>query len=699
MASIKAEINSKYNNAGVNAAKSGLQSLGQVADGVQKVFKGFLALKAIQFVGKGVNDTLEAYQVQQKAISQLTLAISNNSKLTEGSLKRIISYTSELQGKSVYGDEVLQGQATYLSNLGLTEEQIKKTLAAAADLTSSGIGTLEKNVKNLGKTFNGMTGELGESISGMKELTKEQLKAGAGVDLIAQKYKGFASNLADNTLEGLNTSVGNIVGDIKEKIGSIFGTLKTTALSNLKPLLISFDAWLEVASKKIINLLMNLPQAFQIIGTMISTVFKNAINIDYLFSVFAELWKFSWEMAKTLFINIGPLVVELFKTAINYVMYIQYRLAKAIDLIGAKLSDAFMGVAQIFINSILKGINNVIETINKIPGVKIGLISDVKFDTNTAQSVKDSTGSFEEWFKSDWSNSLKPKEGLDVGKNIGQLLKDSMSNLGTLFENVMNPLSNGLEDPLKELNEILNKPLEVTQAVTGNSVIAATAPSENAGFSLFGDSSMNPLALLGETFQKILGPMAQFQALMDPLGTIFAGMMEVLSPLIESLLTPLVGILKIVGQTIGKMLAPALQLLGPIIEGIAKVFVWLYNGIFVPIYNAIKWVQNMIINGFLHFVNAILSIIDSIPFVDVGRVSYVAEDAGFLDKISLDDVNKAGADSSSSSTSTTGSSASYSGPSNYYININYDHSYINGDAREIALNIRNELRAAEAMGY
>jgi hypothetical protein len=33
------------------------------------------------------------------------------------------------------------------------------------------------------------------------------------------------------------------------------------------------------------------------------------------------------------------------------------------------------------------------------------------------------------------------------------------------------------------------------------------------------------------------------------------------------------------------------------------------------------------------------------------------------------------------------------------INIYYEHSYVNGDAREIAIQLRNEIRMAEAAGY
>ena len=57
--------------------------------------------------------------------------------------------------------------------------------------------TLESAVKNLAKTFGGLTGELGESIPKLKELTTEQLKSGEAVKFVLENYKGYAETAAD----------------------------------------------------------------------------------------------------------------------------------------------------------------------------------------------------------------------------------------------------------------------------------------------------------------------------------------------------------------------------------------------------------------------------------------------------------------------------------------------------------------------
>jgi len=216
---------------------------------------------------------------------------------------------------------------------------------------------------------------------------------------------------------------------------------------------------------------------------------------------------------------------------------------------------------------------------------------------------------------------------------------------------------------------------------------------------LSGTEVMSPAGdLLTSIFSKLgafLPSVSNLIALLNPLQTIMSAAFEVLEPLLNNLLAPLVGILKIIGYTIGKLLAPALEILRPIIEAIATLFVWVYNKIIVPIYNGIMYVFNMIYNGFAAFVNAILEIVDAIPFVDVGRVSYRSADQGFLSEISLDTVASAG------STSSSGGSASYSAGTSVVIeSLEINVGVVAGDEAmdDFSLMVRDHIAELSGLG-
>ena len=280
MASVTYKIGGKYDGKAVKQAQSGFSSLKSTISNLKGVISGLAIIGAVKKVYDYSKECTEAFTVQQKAISQLTVAVSNNKNLTQQSLNSLIQYTGKLQSKSVYGDETLQGQATYLAGLGLQEEQIKKVLEASVELSSAGVGNLESNVQSLAKTLNGTSGRLGQMIPEFKDLTAEQLKNGEAIEIVRRKYQGFAENLATNTLEGVTKQVGNLVGDIKEKIGSISGTLKFEGMKRLLPILDKINNWLDQNINKITNLFLNLPEVGGLALTLLKKMAQKLLSIE-----------------------------------------------------------------------------------------------------------------------------------------------------------------------------------------------------------------------------------------------------------------------------------------------------------------------------------------------------------------------------------------------------------------------------------
>ena len=105
---------------------------------------------------------------------------------------------------------------TQLAAAGRTESEIQSIIKASADLAASGTTTFDGAVKNLNKTYSGLSGELGEVIPELKTLTAEQMKNGDAVDLIAKKYAGMALSVVDKSVQ-----IQNALGDLKESIGEI----------------------------------------------------------------------------------------------------------------------------------------------------------------------------------------------------------------------------------------------------------------------------------------------------------------------------------------------------------------------------------------------------------------------------------------------------------------------------------------------
>lgn len=191
--------------------------------------------------------SLKNADVQQQAESRLLNALKGRSDVQQ----RLLTQASELQSRSVLGDEVIIGQQAYLASLGMTEEQIGKVIEASAQLSAATGMTLESAVKNLAKTFGGLTGELGESIPKLKEFTTEQLKNGEAVDFILQNYKGFAETAAKEGL-GAVKQLKNAWSDFTEQIGAVMIPAVNTLAKALSKVVAALQSMSPLTKKVIV---------------------------------------------------------------------------------------------------------------------------------------------------------------------------------------------------------------------------------------------------------------------------------------------------------------------------------------------------------------------------------------------------------------------------------------------------------------
>ena len=167
--------------------------------------------------------------------------------------QRLIAQAGELQSRTTLGDEAIIEQQAYLAALGLSEKQIGDTIEAAAQLSTALNMDLGSAVRNLAKTYGGMTGKLGEGIPALRNLTKEQLQAGEAIKYVNDNYKGFAETAAQ-TGAGPLIQLKNTLGDIAEQ----FGVILLPALQKITEKLREFAQWLQDLSpemRKIITII------------------------------------------------------------------------------------------------------------------------------------------------------------------------------------------------------------------------------------------------------------------------------------------------------------------------------------------------------------------------------------------------------------------------------------------------------------
>ena len=200
----KTDTQTKKTTGAFNGMASSLTSIAGslgVAFGVQQI---------IQF-GKA---SAEAFIDAEKNAQLLLFALKGN----EAAQGRLMAQATELQNTTIFDDDTIQQAQTFLANQGRTEEQIKKVINAAVELSTVTGVDLNTAVMQLDGTFEGQIGKMGKLDSGFKSLTKEQLANGAAADLLIEKYGGTAKAMGETTA-GQAAKLKNQFGELQETIG------------------------------------------------------------------------------------------------------------------------------------------------------------------------------------------------------------------------------------------------------------------------------------------------------------------------------------------------------------------------------------------------------------------------------------------------------------------------------------------------
>jgi len=220
---VSAKINQFSNN-----NKQSLSGLSRLNGAITNAAKSFgavgvaagAAVAVIKKANAAIKETTDLYKVQATAERQLEVAAQNNPYLNDTSVIQLKQFASELQSISTVGDEQLLPMMAQLAAAGRTQAEIQDIMSAALDVSASGMMSLDAAVTALNKTFSGNAGQLGNQITAIKTLTKEELQSGKAVEIIAQQFKGMAKETAE--LTGTSEQLKNAIGDYKELLGETF---------------------------------------------------------------------------------------------------------------------------------------------------------------------------------------------------------------------------------------------------------------------------------------------------------------------------------------------------------------------------------------------------------------------------------------------------------------------------------------------
>ena len=205
---------------GLNTAKKDLGGFQKTSKSmfldIQKAAIAAFSVTAIYQYGKAA---VQAANESQQAEAKLLTAMKGRA----GATRELIDLASQLQGKTLFDDDVTVEAAAQLAVFIKNEEQIKRLLPAIQDMATVLKMDLAQAATLVGKTIGASTNALARYGISVEGAAGSAERAESAIAALTSKFEG-QSAAAAKTGTGAVTQLKNAVGDLNEQVGALIIT-------------------------------------------------------------------------------------------------------------------------------------------------------------------------------------------------------------------------------------------------------------------------------------------------------------------------------------------------------------------------------------------------------------------------------------------------------------------------------------------
>jgi len=674
MAVTEIKIKSAFDDAGVKQAESSLSKLKNTGNGVgssfnllksnfssltnlSSVFSGGMSgvvgslssvipvagavVGALALVGKSisacVSEFSEAEVVNVRFENSLkTLGLENYKSQFENLAKSI----QKLSGTS---DDAVKDAIQIGLQMGINADEMNRTIKVAANLAAVFGIDLKTAVEMLAKADEGQTTQLTRLIPALKSTVDAGASYSDILGVIEERTKG-AAEASGNTLTGSMNKLKEAFGDLKENIGRIFAPVIKWAVDLITGLI------------DVLNNLFDLSKTTTTTGSDI-TVNNKGMSLD--------------EAEKAIKAGYGEKVVL---NGQAYAKEFALRLIEIMKKEGITFEQAKLVMQMMQVN---KNLNEAEAT------AKVLANQSKQNATQTTETKKQNTNETkkQETTKTQSQQQPPPPQTYDAALDEFYLntkkfydyqqiaIEQEYNDEFNIYKEYINQTEAYKREEENKTQEKERAEREKTEQMQREKIQNFWNNLKNFAGNALGVN----LSSVKEFFLSLLQQTKSFQA--------FSNVMK-----------PIITMLDAVFKPILQTLAPVLQVLYKVISFVLKI-------VMPPIIVLAAIIQNVVL--------AFKAVVDYIKMFLAGdwsgiknyKVNWV-NPAELIEEMQTN-LESASNENAFGQTATTTSTTNYSasGARDIYVNIYFQNSYVNGDAREIALRLRDEIRLAEAMGY
>jgi len=174
--------------------KSIEKSVGNFGDSFKSAaIKIGAAVASFAAIKKAVGEAVQ----EENAIRSLNLALAGTGEYSAEAAASMQEFAESLGDVTGLGDDAVRSALTLAKSFGITNDQAKQLVDAAADLSAVTGDDLDTAVRQLAGTFDGTIGKIGNLGADFRNLTADQLKNGDAIKLLNQRYGDAAESLGE----------------------------------------------------------------------------------------------------------------------------------------------------------------------------------------------------------------------------------------------------------------------------------------------------------------------------------------------------------------------------------------------------------------------------------------------------------------------------------------------------------------------
>ena len=553
---------------GVDSAKSGV---GKLTDTLKRYGAEIGAVvAACAGAIKVAKDLTGAYMVQEQAIAGLEAALRATGTYTPELSRELQELAGELQKTTVYGDETTLAATKMLQSLAkLSDDGLKQAIPLVQDLAAGMDIDLQTAASLVGKTLGSTTNALSRYGITLDAMAPPSEKLAELTEQIGSAFGGMAEAMGD-TFQGRLTRIQNAWGDIKEILGKFL-------MEQAEPVMTWLLDFLTNAEN-----IKTITEIVKVFGAIFGTVFGYIIVFIKTTITYYKLWA---DALNSLF----KIIKVVFDPS-------QWGKGTIKDELG-KLKDITVEAAKDVLDDWLAYGKKTADRWKNLFGEQTD--EEIKIIRNRYQLETDIQG--------DARDQMAAADKIYFD-NFGRLIEQAKVSVENLVGMELRAMGMDLRNKVKPVVEELPQ-YQPAFEPSFREISEAAAPTAGVGFqyarTMAAEVDTEPiesaLGLLGGGFTDLLGSIGPIATLMGgpmsialkALSFMFEGMMEVLQPLIDSILAPLIGFFKLIGKVIGETLAPMFELLGDLMEALNPVLYIVYV-VFKTVANVIQWFADVV---------------------------------------------------------------------------------------------------------